>query len=626
MALHATVRWPGLRDCLSASYTCSHGASPGVITVEAPAQSAAALAAEGDLVFGDGVNPSLVFRGCRLVSAQANPLSGRMTLHFYDRRWRWRFGGISGYYNQQDPYPDPRPPGDFLAVPGQNPFLPGTERTPRELLELCAAALGETALAFGAVPNDARPPIDWSGVRPSDAMQSVADQVGCRLIFQPVRDGVAVAPPAPPSAVVVLPDAPIVEESQSVEAATPPSAITVLGGAILLGDYWRLEYVGLEADGRVVPIDQLSYRPPRGWWPYVPGYGHWMDCVKGDSENVEQSQALAKQFVWRTFRLAGRLRDAGRPNRGNPFVLPLPQFERIGHPRQVTLLPDLYTPEKDARGQLFSSPGKLYANSYNYSKSKQFRGENRPHPQELEQPFSIDARGLITSALPIYRVYSWQNVADRPAAQLVLNAAYQSAFMQYQGGRGRGTPLQPPIREDFQVASGWVHGPAAVYLYTSARVRHPTQWHEIRGEWSLSLAGGTAPAEVLPRAELVPVYLVQRATFQGMRRVAVADNEAELAAAAGYYLTAAAAKYQVKPALTRTYAGLVAVDPDAAVEQVTWSFGVGRPPTTTVSVGTEHDAYQSPYQERRRSEAVAAFLTRDWVKQTLGIYQEKGNP
>mgnify|MGYP007122145147 CR=1 FL=1 len=56
----------------------------------------------------------------------------------------------------------------------------------------------------------------------------------------------------------------VVNESAAVDPPAPPSKITVVGGAVLVSEYWKLEYVGLEANGEVKPIDELSYRPPRG--------------------------------------------------------------------------------------------------------------------------------------------------------------------------------------------------------------------------------------------------------------------------------------------------------------------------------------------------------------------------
>jgi hypothetical protein len=95
------------------------------------------------------------------------------------------------------------------------------------------------------------------------------------------------------------------------------------------------------------------------------------------------------------------------------------------------------------------------------------------------------------------------------------------------------------------------------------------------------------------------------------------DNLPEMRAAAEHYTSAALKKYQPVQAYTAIFAGIHRIDPSPAIRQVTWSVGSG-PPTTTVSVNTEHTVWEPGYEELRKNERIAAFLTREFTFGVLG--------
>ena len=77
--------------------------------------------------------------------------------------------------------------------------------------------------------------------------------------------------------------------------------------------------------------------------------------------------------------------------------------------------------------------------------------------------------------------------------------------------------------------------------------------------------------------------------------------EADAIMRAGYYLDGLKAQYITAAADTREYHGIVAIDVDGAISQVTWSAGPGGA-STTASVNTEHAIWFPPYPARRRAE------------------------
>src|SRR5262245_6759608 len=102
---HGTAVYPLVLAPLSATYTCSHGVSPGVAVLRCAPQPINP-APYGVLTITDGIG-TVNLIGCRLQSLKIDQ-SGQGTiwcLELLDRRWRWRDrGAISGWYNQLDPH------------------------------------------------------------------------------------------------------------------------------------------------------------------------------------------------------------------------------------------------------------------------------------------------------------------------------------------------------------------------------------------------------------------------------------------------------------------------------------------------------------------------------------------
>lgn len=594
--LHGTAFWPGLRTgVVSCSYTCGHGPTPGVASLVIPFQPVATLAQEGTLRIWDGVNRPLVLKGCRVVRADRVELGDGpgLALTIEDRRWRWRYGVLDGSYNQVDSNPDPAkmPIGEFTTAGG--PYIPGTERTPQQLLSLCLGLLGET-YAFSDVPEAARPPVDWRASNPARAAAEVAEAVGCRLVYQPFADRAIVA--APGGFVKLAANLPVIADHPGMKTPPGPTQIVVQGGASLIADYLKLEAVGYEADGRVRRIEELSYAPAAGWWNHSPNFAH-MHCTVGDSGNIETSKALAKQFVWKLFRVQAVPVD--RPGRKRKKGIALPAFPPVADRRQIELADRVFTPDKDASGQFMTEPARVYGNCYNRIGDRAGLGQNWPAGTPLENQFAIDTtNGFVTFARPLFRV--WEKDADGRSTEPHEPTTYRGEY---------GNPAVP--KEQYRLAD--------VYLRTSFRVRHNETFQHVPSRWYFRVAApdtyGDRP-HVVRDSNLVQVAVVRRATQGGFRLQGVKSNAADMRQAAAVVADAEARRYQVSESGTRTYAGILTVDPDGGIHEVTWSIGNGAP-QTTVSVNTEHAVWLPSYAERRRNERQLDFLTEDWIRRTL---------
>jgi hypothetical protein len=602
-----TASWAGIPlALLQFHYSVGHGTSPGILSAIIPAQDVTQFPRIGTLTISDNVNPPIAFQGCRLTQVDpAGDNDSLLRLHWTDRRIAWANGAVDGFFNQRDPYPDPfmedrvvierqGQEGGWLGLGPKRavirrfkpdavnivngPFIQGTERTPVDMMKVCLAALYETGAVINKIPLAARPEANWLGVPPAQALQSVADKVGARVVFQPVANRILVD--VPDGSAIVREDVPYVSSQQGFKPPDPPPAIRVIGSPILWGDWYELEPVGYEADGRIVHISKLSYQPVEGWAKFSPGYHH-VKCVQGDSPDLNTSKALAKQFVWRMWRHNGFA--IGLDGVSDPRI----NWSRIVWNRQLELQDKLSLPEKDATGNFKTKPAKLWGQVFN-KRSKQGQGLNFEKLTELEHPFSVDtARGLVITQDPVYF--------------LNKNAPEQGNFY---------AEPQPHL-----------------YLRTSAKIRNAEHMQYVHGQWVKFFGPpqrGVPEATVI-RNELTPVFNADRDTdpaANGLPRFKLRElqsNLDELDAAAKYYIAGEAAKYYTKPTASRSYVGWLAIDPNANISEVSWSVGPDGRPTTTISVGVEHTTWLPGYPERRRNESMLTFLKEDWVNNVLNI-------
>lgn len=302
------AKWPGVIAVESCTYTCSHGIQPGTAVLRTLPQpppegglppgflagdplpgdvlgvvssvlaaaggSAVDVPAEyGDLVFGDGER-EVRLRNCKVVEIRAERSGSGFayTLRIVDRRWKWsgsqgqKFGGISGSYNETDP---------------RNKLVPWTIREPKELAQILLKELGETNYDISQLPpgipriaganldrylragenfpySNTNPEQQWEHAPPADALAGLCDGFGMRVVYQPVQDRIVLAYLGAGSP---LPDHPYENISPNVRAPETPVAVGVYGPPIRYQSRLVLEAVGEEWDGKILPINDLSYAP-----------------------------------------------------------------------------------------------------------------------------------------------------------------------------------------------------------------------------------------------------------------------------------------------------------------------------------------------------------------------------
>lgn len=531
------VHFPGIRQVFRGELTLSHGISPSVALLEiAPQESFPSLI--GTLAFTfDGVQ--FQFPDCRVDknSFSADGSGHVWRLAIFDRRWKWRFGEISGRYNLRDE---------------QNNIQLGTEKAPRKLCELCLEAMKEKGFDVSAVPNDARPEIEWDHENPAEALAQLADSLGCRIVLgtdnkvKVVKVGRGRDLPAGPT---------LASDSLTIDPPEAPDSVKVIGEPNRYQARWKLRAVGMDTDGTIKPINDLSYKPAGGW---VNADVQYFDVIDGTETTVNgkkiNKRKLATEWVWRAYQIHKMADDSlkipgldGEPIKSIEQVLPLEDslietYDAI----------DAQTSKALNRQVKRQRPARISGVFYDAAGS----GENTSAGAQYEHEFSIDAeRGIVHFGSPMLKISDSQ-----PAeAEIQLECAF------------------------------------------SVRDNKTDTWRRYEQEKRLTRGrqNSTGP-ELHWHNDLIATYITK---YDGDGKPAgVTDNQAEVKKKAQPYLDAAVASHQRPASRERAWNGLMNLSPDGAIQQVTWQVGVDSGAMTRASLNDEFVLAIPTHEERRQLE------------------------
>lgn len=264
------------------------GTSPATLTLVAPTDAFDELTQRVNDLTITQEGRSIVFVDCltsEINEAEPND-AGLVKITLLDRRWRWQFGSIDGDYN----------------VVNENGTLK-REKSPRDLAQLLSGAMGENLMDVNDLPNTGRPRKAWRSANPANELNQLCSDYGCVVVFNGHKNKASIrrigfgAP---------IPQQPVQSESRGLSIPPWPSRITIDTAAVLFQTGLEFfEAVGMDTDGKVKPIDQLSYKPAEGWAKTDP-----LDFINIDTVytvNGEQVYAreLATATVWKWYRLTG---------------------------------------------------------------------------------------------------------------------------------------------------------------------------------------------------------------------------------------------------------------------------------------------------------------------------------
>ena len=538
--------YPGVLSVLSATYTLLHGISPGVCSMQIAPQEADLIASVGDLVFSYG-NITLTFRDCKLDSGSLHYDRSRavVTLNIVDRRWKWAFGTLSGQYNQRE---------------WDGSILPIHEKRPQELAAICLTAAGETVFDVSQLPDDTRPAITWNAAVPMAALADLCDQLGCRVVLQ-LDGSVLVARPGVGADLPVDNATPVENFGQSVNPPERPDSLIVLCGQDRIQVDILLEPLVRDVDGSVKTLDAVSYKPAGGWLGVVPGvcsqitkgpardnaidtFCRWYGIT---AQNLDGSTPMdlpyyGPVYAWQQLRVQNEMVQKFVDDNDNGAVKPVPAF-LYGSFTGVDFVPFANSPITYG-----DSPGTIW-----------------PLGFSLDTSIGASTSGIVTTNSYAYAI--------------------------------NGDPAFPcPI-------------PATLILRTSVRVVDLLTWAPSRYQRRLDFGTnfGTLPKYLLHEEleyQVLPNYAADGTISQWTDNQDLQqDGTPGVNPEADYYLSAANLLYQTPSPIEIGYPQLMAISPDGAIQQVTWT------------VGTQSGAHTRACRNNEFSTTFPSFSARRQVEQ-----------
>lgn len=285
----AIVTFPGINRVESLSFAWSIGTQPSSASMEIVPQPFNSFASVGTLRLRYG-GVDMQFQNCSVDSGSStfNQSGEVTTLILRDFRWAWEFATITGLYNVRDKG------GNIvtLAKKTDKDVVGYCKRNAKELAELCLKAMNVKKFKSSMVPQDQFPATEWDNDNASRELSNLLEDFDLRVAPQRngsvniVRSGVG----------ATLPTDAI--ESMGVELDPPevPKEIRVVAAPTRYNHDFELEAVGLDSDGTIRLIDDLTYAPD-----------DWAAEMSKESSmtflNELGARELAMKSVYRWFRI-----------------------------------------------------------------------------------------------------------------------------------------------------------------------------------------------------------------------------------------------------------------------------------------------------------------------------------
>ena len=471
---------------------------------------------------------SLVVSGSKVLGSD-----GTMQLTFLDRRWRWGFGHIDGRYNVR------KEDGTLIR-----------EKTPAQLMSLCLDAMGEAGYDVSAVTVGARPFVEWRGDVPAECLQELCDDLG----YVPVIRGDNTVKIYAVNDGSLLPTQYASSINFAVEQGALPNKVRIACGDVLYQCKFKLEAVGEEPDGRVVPIDELSYKPAAGWitdeapsWPSITG----TTTVDGKPVSLRD---FARRSVYRMYRIKAQAHTS--ENLAPPGFIPGPGAFAAEHVTEIE--------------QLLPLVGRLNA--------------ERELPDGTKEPLKPRVSGVFDSEddndafTPPDTLYPGSYSIDLKRGIVIF-----------------GSPVY--LIQDSAVA------PADMRLTCCVSVTTLEGAKQYYGYDAIADAAG-AGIKTVDHSEITPkvsaFYKNSPATGFGDDVDFTSDNLAYVDEQAGYYAAAEIERLTPQQGGSVSYGRIVALELDGLRSQISWNAQEGQVPYTEAALATQINSYLPSYSELQR--------------------------
>ncbi len=585
-ALQALATFPGIDQIVEASFTLSHGITPSVAMIEMAPQED--FIGEGGTLsfFFDGVE--IDFPDCKVdwASFEVNQSSGnRWHLSILDRRWKWAFGTFSLTANTRAP---------------DGTIDPVRQKDAQTIAALCLQAMNEQGFDVSLVPGNAYPLVEWDHENPARALASLCDELGLRIVLR-LDNTVGIYPLGQGDDLPV--DLTVMANSLTINPPEIPDSLLLVGGVSRFQMDFFLEPVGLDVNGAIVPINNLSYMPKGGWakadWP--------------DFESVAVAwRSLAEMSVYKWYRICA--------NTDGSLPLFIPGYGAVYSLWQILPIEDVqvltFADGDPASGQaLAEQAGAVEEAEVNVMVPNPILPDAEEEyvaallnqamvPGQLKRSLPAVVYGIWDDGIGLYNTDQGTVYGDKFEIDREFGIVkFEECLLQIVN------PAQVWVKGELKPVPNWdpkqmSYKQAELYLRCAVSVRDPVTWSYHRYEKLRDLGGtyGTGPFVV--RQEDLALAVVPQMDAKTLKYTAVYDNrQRDLNPLAEVYLDKAQLEFQVKQPYEITYAGIKAISPDGAVQQVTWTVGSSGA-TTRASYNNEHSTVVPGFQERRIWEQV----------------------
>lgn len=588
--------FPGIEQIVEAHYTRAHGIQPGAASLTIAPQ-AGIVGETGDLIFAfegtsENGNSTYIFSGCKLdrMNFQRDTRGLIVRLAVLDRRWKWEFPSVSGTYNMRHEN------GELVSDLSQTQALQtanlilNTEMAPQDLATICLEAMGEVDYDVSALPNDARPLVEWDCDNAARALEDLCELLGCRVVLT-MEDTVRIC------RVGVGDDLPdnldVQIRSPGVDLPEKPDTIRIFGNRIRVQADLLLEPVGLDIDGQTKPIDQLSYIPKTN------GVADYTNIIAPYFLGISDLKAreLAKQSLWRWYRVKVpfTVNLFNNPTAdSDPALLPV----TVKSLMEIAPLEDMQVDQEVENGLkrfkqawiwgIWGTDSLGYVNGVTTLKTLDpnfMAGELAVSQPVLGTDADFAKKSLYFGGFSIDK--------DRCIVKFSEIVAYMNSKQDANSNTNK------PISAAF------------LYLRTALCIRDPKTraWIRYNKRRDYGTDYGTEPKDIRHDDVILnvanrydPTYSYDPSTAAvaptGASIISVSHNRSDCDQACGYYLDAAEQHYLAITPEVRTYTGFQVVELDGAIQQVTFSLTAAGA-TTTIARNTEIIANRMQYNEKR---------------------------
>lgn len=342
----ALIRFPGINATLGGVVTISSGPFASSALVYFVPQDRLELS-RGDLTISYGTSTVTI--------PDCYPQSASLRMHrtcegfiqsilISDRRKGWEDATVTGRYNTRR--------------------ADGTKENEKDLQTLVSelmGAIGETsAVDTSALPSDVYPAVDWKGANVAFEVDKLCDDAACDIVVN--EYSTSIEGRGSGNSIPQLSSRRITPE-YTFATSSGPENFRVIGGPVVVDGWIKLEAVGEELDGTILPISELSYMQGVDLEKQHPFLMQGVDASARD-------QALKSVFRW--YRVKSMVDDS----------LSIPGAGSVSSPSQIKVLG--YRAEVNADGD----PAAAYTDAKYWNRTEAYAASDEFDP--IMTPFTID--------------------------------------------------------------------------------------------------------------------------------------------------------------------------------------------------------------------------------------------